>query len=60
MSKKARKASPDLQLGRAVEWPRSPEEAKLDRVPNPQRDIHIKDWPGAPVEGATSLPPRER
>jgi len=26
-----------LQLGRAVEWPRTPEAAKLDRVPNPQR-----------------------
>jgi 7-cyano-7-deazaguanine reductase len=25
-----------LQLGRAVEWPDSPEKAKLDRVPNPQ------------------------
>ena len=40
MSKKPRKASPDLQLGRALEWPRSPEEAKLDRVPNPQRDTN--------------------
>src|SRR5256886_8743564 len=27
-----------LQLGRAVEWPRTPDEAKLDRVPNAQRD----------------------
>jgi 7-cyano-7-deazaguanine reductase len=27
-----------LQLGRAVEWPSTPEAAKLDRVPNPQRD----------------------
>ena len=25
-----------LQLGRAVEWPKTPEEAKLDAVPNPQ------------------------
>jgi len=25
-----------LQLGRAVEWPDSPEKAMLDRVPNPQ------------------------
>jgi len=25
-----------LQLGRAVEWPTSPDEAQLDRVPNPQ------------------------
>src|SRR3569833_4685633 len=30
--------SPDLQLGRAVEWPDSPEAARLDRVPNPQKD----------------------
>src|SRR3979409_1423807 len=27
-----------LQLGRAVEWPHTPEEAQIDRVPNPQRD----------------------
>ncbi len=27
----------DLQLGRAVEWPTSPETAQLDRVPNPQK-----------------------
>ena len=27
-----------LQLGRAVAWPQTPEEAQLDRVPNPQRD----------------------
>ena len=27
-----------LQLGRAVEWPATPEEATLDRVPNPQAD----------------------
>ena len=26
-----------LQLGRAVEWPTSPEAAQLDRVPNPQK-----------------------
>ncbi len=32
--------SQDLQLGRAVEWPRTPEEARLDRVPNPQSDTH--------------------
>ena len=25
-----------LQLGRAVEWPDTPQKAKLDRVPNPQ------------------------
>src|ERR1700704_5583741 len=30
--------SKDLQLGRAVEWPKTPEDAKVDRVPNPQRD----------------------
>ncbi len=35
MSKSAKKSSP-LQLGRAVEWPDTPEKAKLDRVPNPQ------------------------
>jgi len=42
MSKKPRPApkTPALQLGRAVEWPRSPEEAKLDRVPNPQKDTN--------------------
>src|SRR5215212_4014015 len=40
MSKKARKAPPTLQLGRAVEWPRTPEQAKLDRVPNPQDDTN--------------------
>ena len=33
-SKPAR--SGELQLGRAVEWPRTPEAAQLDRVPNPQ------------------------
>ena len=27
-----------LQLGRAVEWPTSPEAAQLDRVPNPHAD----------------------
>jgi 7-cyano-7-deazaguanine reductase len=32
--------SPALQLGRAVEWPDSPDEAKLDRVPNPQADTN--------------------
>jgi 7-cyano-7-deazaguanine reductase len=38
---KAPKSAPlpsDLQLGRAVEWPTTPEAARLDRVPNPQRD----------------------
>ena len=30
------KKSAALQLGRAVEWPDTPEKAKLDRVPNPQ------------------------
>jgi 7-cyano-7-deazaguanine reductase len=29
-----------LQLGRAVEWPTSPEAAQLDRVPNPQKDTN--------------------
>ena len=40
MSKSPRKpsrAAPELQLGRAVEWPTSPEAAQLDRVPNPQK-----------------------
>jgi len=40
MSKTPRK-SPEqgaLQLGRAVEWPKTPDEAQIDRVPNPQRD----------------------
>jgi 7-cyano-7-deazaguanine reductase len=42
MSKKPGKApkSEPLQLGRAVEWPHTPEEAKLDRVPNPQKDTN--------------------
>ncbi|HEU4806598.1 MAG TPA: preQ(1) synthase [Nitrobacter sp.] len=30
-------SSSALQLGRAVAWPDSPEKAKLDRVPNPQK-----------------------
>ena len=44
MSRKPVKASKSaslssgLQLGRAVEWPTTPDAAKLDRVPNPQRD----------------------
>ncbi len=40
MSKKPEKPSKSagLQLGRAVQWPDSPEQAKLDRVPNPQAD----------------------
>jgi len=38
MAKKSTKSttSPGLQLGRAVEWPDTPEKAQLDRVPNPQ------------------------
>jgi 7-cyano-7-deazaguanine reductase len=40
MPKKPRKSSSGLQLGRAVEWPKTPDEAKLDRVPNPQRDTN--------------------
>jgi 7-cyano-7-deazaguanine reductase len=27
-----------LQLGRAVEWPATPDDAQIDRVPNPQKD----------------------
>jgi 7-cyano-7-deazaguanine reductase len=40
MSKKPRDpAKPrELQLGRAVDWPQSPEAAQIDRVPNPQHD----------------------
>ena len=30
----------NLQLGRAAPLPRSPEEARLDRVPNPHPDTH--------------------
>jgi len=46
MSKKPRKSSKSasfsssLQLGRAVEWPTTPDAAKLDGVPNPQRDTN--------------------
>src|SRR5258708_12301092 len=29
-----------LQLGRAVEWPKTPDEAQIDRVPNPQKDTN--------------------
>jgi len=29
-----------LQLGRSVEWPHTPDEAKLDRVANPQKDTN--------------------
>ena len=44
MSRKPVKASKSaslssgLQLGRAVDWPTTPDAAKLDRVPNPQSD----------------------
>src|SRR5436305_5273934 len=40
MSKERNKVakSSGLQLGRAVEWPKTPNEAQIDRVPNPQRD----------------------
>src|SRR5260370_33160144 len=46
MSKKPRKSSKSasessgLQLGRPVEWPRTPEAAKLHRVPTPQKDTN--------------------
>ena len=38
MSRKPNKTakSAELQLGRAVEWPQTPEAAQIDRVPNPQ------------------------
>src|SRR5207302_616728 len=32
--------SKGLQLGRAVEWPHTPDQAQLDRVPNPQKDTN--------------------
>ena len=32
--------SKGLQLGRAVEWPQTPDQARLDRVPNPQKDTN--------------------
>ena len=35
-SKSSDLKSSELQLGRAVEWPQTPAEAKLDRVANPQ------------------------
>jgi 7-cyano-7-deazaguanine reductase len=46
MSRKPRQSpmsapkSTGLQLGRAVAWPTSPDEATLDRVPNPQKDTN--------------------
>jgi 7-cyano-7-deazaguanine reductase len=42
MSKKPGKSPKlsGLQLGRAVEWPRAPDQAQLDRVPNPQKDTN--------------------
>jgi 7-cyano-7-deazaguanine reductase len=41
-SKPSRKpsGSKPLQLGRAVEWPTSPDTAQIDRVPNPQADTN--------------------
>jgi 7-cyano-7-deazaguanine reductase len=42
MSKTPGKSSKSkaLQLGRAVEWPHSPDQAQIDRVPNPQADTN--------------------
>jgi 7-cyano-7-deazaguanine reductase len=42
MSKTPNKSSKSkvLQLGRAVEWPTSPDTAQIDRVPNPQKDTN--------------------
>jgi 7-cyano-7-deazaguanine reductase len=42
MSKTPGKSSKSkvLQLGRAVEWPQTPDEAQIDRVPNPQSDTN--------------------
>jgi 7-cyano-7-deazaguanine reductase len=39
-SSKSMPKSAGLQLGRAVEWPHTPDEARLDRVPNPQKDTN--------------------
>src|SRR6201992_3275233 len=36
-SAKSPRLSPSLQLGRAVEWPATPEAAQIDCVPNPQK-----------------------
>jgi 7-cyano-7-deazaguanine reductase len=33
-----RTSKPSLQLGQSVKLPTSPDEARIDRVPNPQRD----------------------
>src|SRR6202045_3097735 len=43
MSKTPAKSSRSkvLQLGRAVEWPHTPDEAQIDGVPNPQRDTNF-------------------
>jgi 7-cyano-7-deazaguanine reductase len=42
MSKSSRTSSKSssLQLGRAVEWPSTPDAAQIDRVPNPQKDTN--------------------
>jgi 7-cyano-7-deazaguanine reductase len=42
MSKTSGKPSKSkgLQLGRAVPWPQTPDEAQIDRVPNPQKDTN--------------------
>ena len=37
-SKSIRNSSKQLQLGRAVAWPQTPEAAQIDCVPNPQKD----------------------
>jgi len=64
MSRKPVKASKSaslssgLQLGRAVEWPTTPDAAKLDRVPNPQRDTDYVVRFTAPE--FTSLSPANR
>ena len=59
-------AKKPLQLGRAVEWPDSPEKAVLDPVPNPQANTDylvrftvraVSDNPEAP---AAPAPPAGR
>jgi 7-cyano-7-deazaguanine reductase len=42
MSKSSRTSSKSsgLQLGRAVQWPSTPDAAQIDRVPNPQKDTN--------------------
>ena len=65
MPEKAGKSSKSkgLQLGRAVEWPTSPDAAQIDRVPNPQKDTNYvvrftppEFTPPSPVTGQPQVP----